>query len=299
MACYDLISKLIVSFSVAVKFLLNRVDSSKDVNRTDKDGKDASGGTIVNTEFDDPSQQNTPNGELTLEKHESSVEKSTEENVDLKVSLPTQKSSNEEKSTACASDGGHGMANTSSKEENILGDKVSPRLKIDPNEVAGKDVKALAKDVEFEDRVRSPKGSAEVEHRPAKRAKLDTSIQSSPGKAKNNVQKFGLNRNNSDTQASAPKSIVSEDASKTKNVKDYHGTKDGLIKKPKLDEKPPKVFNGKNIKSPSQISSDKSAKIDGQTVEVTRRPDAVSCISNFLVFLFHFLLLWSYNLIDS
>lgn len=281
---YILISKLTVSFSIAVKFLLNKVDTSKDVKRTDKDGKDASGIATVNTESEDPSGQNISNGELTLKPDESSVKKSTEENVDLKVSLPIEKSSNEEKSGACASDGGNGLANTSSKQENILDDKVSPKLKIDSNETPGKDVKALAKD--DEGRVKNPRDSAEVEHRPAKKAKLDSSVQLSHGKTKSDIQKLGLNRNNGDTLASSPKVLVSEDASRTKHVKDSQGTKDSLIKKPKLDEKPTKVSNGKNLKVSSQISSVTDCKIDGQIVEVTRRPDAVSCISCIVISLF-------------
>ncbi|XP_038898911.1 protein ANTI-SILENCING 1 [Benincasa hispida] len=247
---------------VEVKLLLNKLDSSKDVKRTDKDGKDASGTVIVNTELEDPSARDTSNGELTLTTNDNSPEKSTKENVDLKG--PIEKSFNEEKSGAHAIEGGNGMAKTCTKQENIVDDKAPPKLKIDTKEKPSKDVKALAKDVEG--RVKSPRGSAEDEHRPVKKAKLDGSVQLSHGKTKSDIQKLGLNRNNGDTLASSPKVLVSEDASRGKNVKDSHETKDSLIKKPKLDEKPTKISNGKNLKASSQI--------DGEVVEVTRRPDA-------------------------
>ncbi|XP_022982080.1 protein ANTI-SILENCING 1-like isoform X1 [Cucurbita maxima] len=246
---------------VEVKFLLNKVDTSKYVKRAEKDGKDA----IVNTESEDLFERNTSNGESTLKTKDSTVEMSTKENVDLKASLSIEKSSNEEKSGVCVSDGGNGMANTSSKHKNILDDKVSSKLKIDYNKTPGKD--ALPKDVEG--RVKSPRDSSEVEHRPEKKAKLDSFVQLSLGKTKSDIQKPGLNRSNGDTLASSPKIHVSENASRTKNVKDSHGTKDSLIKKPKLDEKPTKVSIGKNLK-PSVAD----CKIDGQIVEVTRRPDA-------------------------
>lgn len=224
-----------------------------------------------------------------MKTNESSVEKSTKENVDLKATLPIEKSSNEEKSGACASDGGSRMANPSSKRENILANNIPPKLKIGSNEKTSKDVKALAKDVEG--RIKNPRDSAEVEHRPAKKAKLDSSVQLSQGKTKSAVQKLGLNRNNGDTQASSPKVLVSEDASRLKNVKDSHGTKDSLIKKPKLDEKPTEVSNGKSLKASSPPVTD--CKIDGQIVEVTRRPDAVSCFSSIVISLF---IIWFHSL---
>ncbi|CAK9325620.1 unnamed protein product [Citrullus colocynthis] len=246
---------------VEVKLLLNKVDTAKHVKRTNEDLKDAGGTAIVNTELD-PSGWDTSNGELTLKTNDSSLEKSRKENVDLKGSI--EKSSNEEKSGARVIEGGNGMAKTSSKQENTSDSKVSLKLKMDSNEKPGKDVKVLAKDVEG--RVKSPRESAEVEHRPVKKAKLDSSIQLSHGKTKSDIQKLGLNRNDGDTLASSPKVLVSEDASKAKNVKDSHETKDSHVKKPKLDEKPTKVSNGKNLKASSQIC--------GEVVEVTRRPDA-------------------------
>ncbi|TYK31337.1 protein ANTI-SILENCING 1 [Cucumis melo var. makuwa] len=244
---------------VEVKLLLNKADTSKDVKRTDKDGKDASGIAIVKTELEDPSGRDISNGKLTVTTNDSSLEKATKENVDLKGSI--EKSSNEEKSSAHAIEAGIGMGKTSSisKHENILGDKVPPRIKIDSNEKPGN-----AKDVEG--RVKSPRESAEVEHRPVKKAKLDSSVQLSPGMTKNDIEKLGIDHNNGDTLASSPKVLVSEDASRAKNVKDSRETKDSFLKKPKLDEKPTKVSNGKNLK-PSSL-------IDGEVVEVTRRPDA-------------------------
>ena len=249
--------------------MLNRLDTSKDVTRTDTDGKDASVIAIVDTESEDPSGRNTSNGELTLKTTENSFKKSTKENVELEE--PIEKSSNGERSGVCVIDGGNGMARTSSKQENILDDKVSPKPEIDSNEIHRKGVEARAKDVDG--RVKSPRASAEDEHRSAKKAKLDSSVQLSHGKTKSDIEGLALNCKNGDTLASPPKVLVSE-------TKDYHETKDSLIKKPKLDEKPTKVSNGKNLKGSSQISSVTDCKIDGEIVEVTRRPDAVSCISS-------------------
>ncbi|KAG7024535.1 Protein ANTI-SILENCING 1, partial [Cucurbita argyrosperma subsp. argyrosperma] len=258
--CNDMCAKIA---GVEVKFLLNRLDTSKDVTRTDTDGKDASVIAIVNTESEDPSGRNTSSGELTLETTENSFKTPTKENVELEE--PIEKSSNGERSGVCVIDGGNGMARTSSKQENILDDKVSPKPEIDSNEIHGKGVEARAKDADG--RVKSPRASAEDEHRSAKKAKLDSSVQLSHGKTKNDIEGLALNCKNGDTLASPPKVLVSE-------TKDCHETKDSLIKKPKLDEKPSKVSNGKNLKASSQISSVTDCKIDGEIVEVTRRPDA-------------------------
>ncbi|KAG6591654.1 Protein ANTI-SILENCING 1, partial [Cucurbita argyrosperma subsp. sororia] len=258
--CNDMCAKIA---GVEVKFLLNRLDTSKDVTRTDTDGKDASVIAIVNTESEDPSGRNTSSGELTLETTENSFKTPTKENVELEE--PIEKSSNGERSGVCVIDGRNGMARTSSKQENILDDKVSPKPEIDSNEIHGKGVEARAKDADG--RVKSPRASAEDEHRSAKKAKLDSSVQLSHGKTKSDIEGLALNCKNGDTLASPPKVLVSE-------TKDYHETKDSLIKKPKLDEKPSKVSNGKNLKASSQISSVTDCKIDGEIVEVTRRPDA-------------------------
>lgn len=146
----------------------------------------------------------------------------------------------------------------------------------------------------------------ELDDRPSKKAKLDSSYESkdciqklrlnsdgndtkvlapmldSSYKSKHCIQKLRLNADGNDTNVLASTAPFTDDKFKLKSLKDNCGTDGGPSKKRKPDEKTAMVSDGKLIKESTKQSQHQNHKIDGQELEVARRPQAVSFSSRSL-----------------
>jgi hypothetical protein len=126
-----------------------------------------------------------------------------------------------------------------------------------------------------EKKVKSAKDCGDLEDRPAKKAKFDSSIKASDEKNEKNVLKLSVGLGGNDPKTLATK-IASENKPRLKLTEDSQGAGKSPFKVP--DEKT-KHSNGKLLKASPRQSLDVDKKMVHQIMEVTQRPDAVSCIT--------------------
>lgn len=105
-------------------------------------------------------------------------------------------------------------------------------------------------------------------------------IKISNEKLKSNLQNRRLVSNDDDAKKMPPP--PSKDKYKLQRAKDVCDVEEVPSKKLKLDTKPTKLSSDKLHKESSMVSPDVEQKLDCRATEVTRRPDAVSCIARTL-----------------
>lgn len=194
------------------------------------------------------------------------------ENAHTKISSVKQKSALGER-VPSGEGAGIGEIVRSNRLENLPGNKSSSSSKVEFEKSKAKGGKVL----ELKEVVKSTKDRGELDNRPCKRSRLDTSVEAYDDKIKNHMQNLGRD---SVWNGAKPKLgiIDFENISKTKVAIPY-GIDGGPFKKQKVDEKLIKPTNGKVEKTSSIQPSIFEKKTDKRVLEVARRPNLVSGIS--------------------
>lgn len=194
-----------------------------------------------------------------------------EENIDLKAYFLKQKSPLREHPTSSIGRESE-ISNTNSRQENILRDKTALRY-----EAAVKEEGRVGNNFfRIEEKLKSAHDRCELEDRPSKKAKFESSVKVSGEKNEMSVKKLTVDLDGRHAKASASVT-ASEGKSRLELAKVLQGAEKDPSKKLKPDEKS-KVSNGKLPQATPRQYPDEDKKIDCQIMEVTRRPDAVSCI---------------------
>jgi hypothetical protein len=198
---------------------------------------------------------------------------------DIKPSLANQKSSPGENS---ASNLGLGEMTKVDEKEGIPSDIIASSSKDDVGWSESKVDKVFADQVLIEEKVKVAKDCGDLDDRPSKKAKLDDLAKASYDNKLKGVQKVSHDSNGSNSKSVAQTTPASEDKSKSNLTKDHHENNSGLSKRPKPDEKLTRLANGKFPEASLRQSSEEGSKTNCHIQEVTRRPEAVSCIARSL-----------------
>lgn len=134
-----------------------------------------------------------------------------------------------------------------------------------------------------------------VEDKRSKKANHGGSRQNLNGKSKDSMQNRRLvydhgDDDDDDMKALAPSVTSSKDKRKFQQAKDSSDV-EVPSKKSKLDNNPTKLTHGKLHKESSTYTPNVEQKLDSRAWEVTRRPDAVSCIARTFICVILILLL--------
>lgn len=289
---------------VAVKFIFNRIDLQKTnvVLKLDSDKKGSSGNAIASYETGVPSQQ-TPTIEHTnLKTTGISIDNLVKDNAGSNSSLVKQKSSLREKPTSTVGVESDEMAKRNDRIENDFNDgtksgpivkentdskaplvKQKSLLRNQPASSIGTELK-ISKTNNRQENVSSDKTTlrfGEMEDRPSKRAKFDGFVKVDD-KNKKSLQILSTDLDGNDAKALATVTAL-EDKSRLKLAKDTQVAEKDPFKKVKPDDKT-KFSNGKLPKASPGRALDEDKRIDHQIMEVTRRPDTVSCIVRITTF---------------
>lgn len=144
-------------------------------------------------------------------------------------------------------------------------------------------------------RVNSANGEGDFEDKPSKKARVDSSCEL-PEDTKRSVQNLNNGSNSKDLVASLKSS---GERIKPRIVMDSIETNRCPPKTEKPDEKIMKVSKGKLPKASALESADEDKEVAGRVFDVTRRPDAVSCITRIIVFFFKILLFLPNNVLGN
>ena len=214
-----------------------------------------------------------------------------EENSDGKVSSVKPNFSLREKHVSGVGTETGELTKTNERPENTSGDKIGSSHKVKENadfkvllvklentsgEKLGSVGKSFANQVKVDEKLKSIKDSSELDERPHKKAKLDSSVKASNDKNKNNVLKPNRDSEGNNSKPLVPDIIASED--KSKRDIDLPGTVKISSKKLKVDEKLTKPTNGKLPKESPAWPSNDGIKTGDKALELLSRPDSVSIL---------------------
>ncbi|GLT69010.1 hypothetical protein SLA2020_411960 [Shorea laevis] len=199
------------------------------------------------------------------------------ENTESKASLDKQKSSLREHPASSIGVESE-ISKTNNRQENIPSDNTASRSEDDSIKCDGKVGNILVRQrkvgkevVRFEEKVKSAKDCGELEDRPTKKAKFDSSVKVSDNKNEKSVQKLSVDLDGNDPKALGT-ITASEDKPRLKLAKDSQGAEKGPSKK--VPDEKTKLSNGKWLKASPRRSPDVDKKMAHQIMEVIRRPDA-------------------------
>ena len=213
-----------------------------------------------------------------------------EENSDAKVSSVKPNFSLREKHVSGVGTESGELTKTNERLENTSGDKIGSSHKVKENadfkvllvklentsgEKLGSVGKSFANQVKVDEKLKSIKDSSELDERPLKKAKLDSSVKGSNDDNKNNVLKRNCDSDGNNSKPLVPDITASED--KSRHATDLFGTIKNSSKRLKVDDKLTKSTNYKFLKE-SQTGH--------KALEVTSRPDSVSGILGCLLLCF-------------
>jgi hypothetical protein len=288
-------SYLFISLCVAVKWMFNRPALQKPgvVLNLDSDKKGVGGNAVASNETEVPSKKNPSKEHKTLLTNGISVDNLGKEHADSNASFVKQKASlrentgskaflDKQKSSLRENPASSRVesSKTNNRLENIPRDNTASRSEDDSVKREGKVgnipvTQGTVGKVVSEEKVKSAKDCGDLEDRPAKRAKFDSSSKVADDKNEKNVRKISVDLDGNDPKALAT-ITASEDKPRLKLAEVSQGAEKGPSKK--VPDEKTKHSNGKLLKASPRQSPDVDKKMDHQTMEVTRRPDAVSCI---------------------
>ncbi|XP_042991838.1 protein ANTI-SILENCING 1-like isoform X1 [Carya illinoinensis] len=196
------------------------------------------------------------------------LESKIEENLDLKASFINKQKSSLREHPISSIGGESEISNTNSRQENISRDKTALR-----SEAAVKEEGQVGNNIfRIEEKLKSAHDHCELEDRPSKKAKFDSSVKVPGEKNESSVKKLTVDLDGKDAKA-----LATITASKVKSrfelAKDLQGAEKDLSKKLKPDEKS-KLSYGKLPQASPRQYTDEDKKIDHKVMDVTRRPDA-------------------------
>ena len=199
------------------------------------------------------------------------------ENTDSKASLDKRKSSLREHPSSSVGVESE-ISKTNIRQDNIPSDNTASRSEDDSIKCEGKVGNILVRQgkvgkvvLGFEKKVKSAKDCGEPLYRASKKAKFDSSVKVFYDKNEKSVQKLSVDLDGNDPKTLSTLS-ASEDKLRLKLVKDSQGAEKGPSKKP--PDGKTKLSDGKRLK----VSPRQSSEVD-KKMELTRRPDTVSCIT--------------------
>ncbi|XWS17746.1 hypothetical protein CRYUN_Cryun33cG0093800 [Craigia yunnanensis] len=210
-----------------------------------------------------------------------------EENSDAKVSSVKPNFSPREKHVSGLGTETGELTKTNERPENTSGDKIGSSGKVKENAelkvslvkqeiTSGEKIGSVGKSFVIQDKVdeklKSIKDLSELDERPHKKAKLDSSVKASNDKNKNNVLKPNRDSEGNNSKPLVPYIIASED--KSKRAIDPPGTAKNSSKKLKVDDKLTKPTNGKLPKESPAWPPNVGIKTGDRALEVISRPDS-------------------------
>lgn len=198
------------------------------------------------------------------------------ENSDEQFSLIGHKSSLAGKHVCHANIVSDNMTTYSVEQENVVGDRI--KAQVDSIKYNGKLSKTLFNQVEVEEKVKSTKDSSLLDTSSSTKAKLDSSAQPFEDRNINSLDKSKIGSYVKELKAPISTMTTTNDKTKSNLGKDSLSLEKKASKKLKLEEKMTKLSNGNVIKGSSRQSPDVGTRTKGQIMEVTRRPEAVSCV---------------------
>ena len=260
---------------VTAKFIFNRkaCSNSSEVPKMDSDRKEDVGRVVASGETLQLPKQSC--GEDKVVKIDgNSNDALGNENVDVKVSLVENKSSLREKHASKAYIVLDNMTTISVEQENVVGDKTKSHGDFVKYDDKMGDV--LVNQAEVEEKVKSSKDSGLLDSRYSRKAKINGSTKLSEDKNNSSLQKSNIDSSVKEKKASVSTITTTKEKRKLDHVRDSHSLEKEASKKLKFDGKMTKLSNGNLVKGSAQQSPDIDTKTEGQIMEVTRRPNAVS-----------------------
>lgn len=246
----------------------------------DSNRKEDIGRVVASSETLQLPERNSSGEDKDLKIDGNSKDALANENVDVKVSLVEHKSSLGGKHASDADMVLDNMTNISVERENIVGD--GSKLQVDSVKYDDKVGKVLVNQVEVEEKVKSTRDSGLLDSRPSKKAKVSSSTELSEDRNNRSLQKSNIDSHVKEMKASVSTVTTTKDKRKLDLVKDSPSLEKEASKKLKSYEKMTKLSNGNLIKAFARRSPSVDTKIEGQIMEVTRRPNAVSCVVSIL-----------------
>lgn len=259
---------------VEVEFIFNRrvCQNSNEVPKMDSNRKEDIGRVVASSETLQLPERNSSGEDKDLKIDGNSKDALANENVDVKVSLVEHKSSLGGKHASDADMVLDNMTNISVERENIVGD--GSKLQVDYVKYDDKVGKVLVNQVEVEEKVKSTRDSGLLDSRPSKKAKVSSSTELSEDRNNRSLQKSNIDSHVKEMKASVSIVTTTKDKTKLDLVKDSPSLEKEASKKLKSYEKTTKLSNGNLIKAFARRSPSVDTKIEGQIMEVTRRPNA-------------------------
>lgn len=194
------------------------------------------------------------------------------ENVDTKVSLVVNKSSLTEKLASDADIVLDKMTTSGVEQENVVRDKI--KSQVDLVKYGDKMGDVLVDQVEVEEKVKSSKDSGLLDDSSSRKAKINSSTKLSEDKNNSGLQKSNIDSSMKEKRASVSTVTTTKEKIKLDGV-NSHSLEKEISKKLKSDGKT-KLSNGYLAKESARQSPEIDTRIEGQVMEVTRRPNAVS-----------------------
>ncbi|XWS26300.1 hypothetical protein CRYUN_Cryun26dG0020200 [Craigia yunnanensis] len=287
---------------IDVKFIFNQVGPLKpcSVNNFGVDNKHASENAMETNERVILSKLNLYEKPVVGEKlaandrqengfdYKTASSRKVEENSDAKVSSVKPNFYLREKHVSGVGTESGELTKTNERLENTSGDKIGSSHKVKENadfkvslvkqentsgEKIGSVGKSFANQVKVDEKLKSIKDSSELDERPHKKAKLDSSVKVSDDENKNNVLKRNCDSDGNNSKPLVPDITASEDKSR---LQIFLGQSNSS-KKLKVDDK---LTKSTNYKLPKESQTGHKA------LEVTSRPDSVSGILGCLLLYF-------------
>lgn len=262
------------------------MDTNKDggTQKVDSGRKEISENDVQNDATVVTSEQNLSKECAAVQTNGHCVDVFANNAADLDVSLNKRKSSSAQKTSSglCVTPGD--MAENNQTKVNVSGHKALLTSKVESDNNEGKVGKVLVRHVESEEKVKN--ASVELDGRPSKKAKLSSEF---VDRSKDSMPQPRFNSDAKDKETVVPTVSAADDKNECKSHKDSFGTEKGLSKMLKPVDKTAVLSNGKLLEASSRQSHYEDHKSDGQDLEVTPRPNAVSCnLSSFsLLFSLH------------